>query len=288
MVHPSKSIQAVRLERTRQGASRRTRDWVTVEEPLEIRLAFPALGSDEGVPRERVRSIAVTMRTPGEDFELAAGFLVTEGVLSSRSQLREMTYCRSGQGAQEYNIVEARLRSGEGIDLERLSRNVYTTSSCGVCGKASLEAVEVQGCVPVPAGTLTLSADTLARLPERLLEAQDDFSRTGGIHAAGLFDADGVAVSVFEDVGRHNAVDKVIGAAFLQGRLPLREHAMAVSGRVSFEVVQKAVAAGIPVVAAVGAPSSLAVDLARRFNVTLAGFVRDGGFNLYSAPERIR
>lgn len=288
MVQPTKSIQTVRIHRTRQGSTRREKDWVTVEEPLEIRLAFPDPSAPQGASRDRVRSIAVTMRTPGDDFELAAGFLVTEGVLSSRSQLREITYCRSGEGPQEYNVVEVRLHSGEGIDLERLSRNVYTTSSCGVCGKASLEAVELQGCAPLPLDTLAVEAEVLASLPGRLLSGQDDFTRTGGIHAAGLFDAGGAAEVVREDVGRHNAVDKVVGHAFLEGRLPLLDRALAVSGRVSFEVVQKALAAGIPMVVAVGAPSSLAVDLARRFQVTLAGFVRDGGFNVYSAPERVR
>lgn len=254
---------------------------------MEIRLSIPAPGEakDQG---DRVVSIAVTMRTPGQDFELAAGFLVTEGVLRRRDEIRELTYCRSGQGSQEYNIVEVRLRDGVDVDLERLSRNVYTSSSCGVCGKASLEAVEVQGCSPLPGGTLSMTDRMLASLPGRLMDGQDDFSRTGGIHAAGLFDGEGNTLLVHEDVGRHNAVDKVVGDSFLRGRLPLLEAALVVSGRVSFEVVQKAVTAGIPVVVAVGAPTSLAVDLARRFNVTLAGFVREGGFNLYSGAERIQ
>ncbi len=254
---------------------------------MEIRLSIPTPGEakDQG---DRVVSIAVTMRTPGQDFELAAGFLVTEGVLRRRDEIRELTYCRSGQGSQEYNIVEVRLRDGVEVDLERLSRNVYTSSSCGVCGKASLEAVEVQGCSPLPGGTLSMSDRMLASLPGRLMDRQDDFSRTGGIHAAGLFDGEGNTLLVHEDVGRHNAVDKVVGDSFLRGRLPLLEAALVVSGRVSFEVVQKAVTAGIPVVVAVGAPTSLAVDLARRFNVTLAGFVREGGFNLYSGAERIQ
>ncbi|MDT8342723.1 MAG: formate dehydrogenase accessory sulfurtransferase FdhD [Longimicrobiales bacterium] len=286
MVQPSKSIESVRLERTRGGASGRARDWVTVEEPLEIRVA-PSPAGPEASPGAPARSVAVTMRTPGEDFALAAGFLVTEGVLKGREALREITYCRSGRGPQEYNIVEVRLREGVTVDLDRLSRNVYTTSSCGVCGKASLEALEIRGCAPLPLGTLALPGALLAGLPDRLLAAQEDFARTGGIHAAGLFDAAGELVSVHEDVGRHNAVDKAVGAAFLAGELPLLERALVVSGRVSFEVVQKALAAGIPLVAAVGAPSSLAVSLARRFRITLAGFVREGGFNLYSAPERV-
>jgi FdhD protein len=250
---------------------------------MEIRLSFPEPGGE----RDAVRSIAVTMRTPGQDFALAAGFLVTEGVLASREQLREITYCRSGQGPQDYNVLEVRLHSGKGVDLDRLSRNVFTSSSCGVCGKGSLEAVEVQGCAPLPAGTLKLSARTLADLPARLRQEQGDFARTGGIHAAGLFDASGSPISVHEDVGRHNAVDKAVGEAFLAGHLPLLDRVLVVSGRVSFEVVQKALMAGVPVVAAVGAPSSLAVDLAQRFDMTLTGFVRDGGFNVYAGSERV-
>jgi FdhD protein len=287
MVRPTKSIETVRIHRRTRESSGRERDAVSIEEPMEIRLSIPAPGEATGRD-DRVVSIAVTMRTPGQDFELAAGFLVTEGVLRRRDEIRELTYCRSGQGSQEYNIVEVRLRDGVEVDLERLSRNVYTSSSCGVCGKASLEAVEVQGCSPLPGGTLTMSDGMLASLPGRLMAGQGDFSRTGGIHAAGLFDSEGNTLLVHEDVGRHNAVDKVVGDSFLRGRLPLLEAALVVSGRVSFEVVQKAVTAGIPVVVAVGAPTSLAVDLARRFNVTLAGFVREGGFNLYSGAERIQ
>jgi FdhD protein len=235
-----------------------------------------------------VESIAVTMRTPGHDFELAAGFLLTEGVVKVREDIREITYCRSGRGAQEYNIVEVRLRSSRGIDLARLSRNVFTSSSCGICGKASIEAVEVQGCRALPSGTLTIPSEVLVELPDRLREAQGDFSRTGGLHAAGLFTGSGELVSIREDVGRHNAVDKVVGEAFLAGRLPLADTALVVSGRTSFEILQKAVMAGVPAVIAVGAPSSLAVELATRFNLTLAGFVRGGGYNLYTGAERVR
>lgn len=282
MVRPTKSIETVRVQRRGKEAFSGSRDVVSIEEPMEIRVAVP------GPQGDQVTSIAVTMRTPGEDFELAAGFLVTEGVLTRRDQVRELTYCRSGTGPQEYNIVEVRLRPGVEVPLDRLSRNVYTTSSCGVCGKASLEAVEVQGCTPLPDGTLSLEGEVLASLPDRLRKAQDDFGRTGGIHAAGLFDGEGEPLLVREDVGRHNAVDKVVGEAFLKGRLPLHGAALVVSGRVSFEVVQKALVAGIPAVVAVGAPTSLAVELARRFNMTLAGFVRDGGFNLYAGEARVR
>lgn len=283
MLHPARTVQTLRVHEFRADAQRSVRDAVTIEEPMEIRLAFP--DPDSGRPLSE--SIAVTMRTPGEDFELATGFLVTEGVLRSPGQLHGITYCREGREPQEYNVVEVRLGSARGVELERLSRNVFTSSSCGVCGKASLDAVEIQGCAPVPGGTVALNAERVLSLPNRLREGQADFSRTGGIHAAGLFRADGSAERISEDVGRHNAVDKVVGAAFLEGEVPLSDRILVVSGRVSFEVVQKGVVAGIPFIVSVGAPSSLAVDLARRFNVTLAGFVRDGSFNVYHGPERV-
>lgn len=289
MAHPSKSVESVRVRRVRDGHAERVKDWVTIEEPMEIRLALPGVPQGPGRPGTPpgVESIAVTMRTPGHDFELAAGFLVTEGVVRDRHDVRELTYCRSGQGAQEYNIVEVRLRSGRGVDLGRLSRNVFTSSSCGICGKASLDAVEVQGCRPLPDGSLKIPSGILIDLPDRLREAQGDFSRTGGLHAAGLFSGSGELLSIREDVGRHNAVDKVVGEAFLAGRLPLEDAVLVVSGRTSFEILQKAVVAGVPAVIAVGAPSSLAVDLATRFNMTLAGFVRGGGYNLYTGAERV-
>ena len=290
MVQPSKSVQSVRVRRVRDGRVERAKDWVTIEEPLEIRLALPGVPQGRGRPGTPpgVESIAVTMRTPGHDFELAAGFLATEGVVKAREDIRELTYCRSGVGAQEYNIVEVRLRSARGVDLARLTRNVFTSSSCGICGKASIDAVEVQGCRALPDGTLSIPSSVLIGLPDRLREAQGDFSRTGGLHAAGLFSGQGDLLSIREDVGRHNAVDKVVGEAFLDGRLPLHECILVVSGRTSFEILQKAVVAGLPAVAAVGAPSSLAVELATRFNLTLAGFVRGGGYNLYTGAERVR
>ena len=283
MARARKSTERVPITRHRRGSPpARVRDTVSIEEPLEMRVALPAPGGWAS------RSVAVTMRTPGYDFELTAGFLLTEGVVRAAADLQELTYCRSRQEPQQYNIVEARLRSAEGVDLDRLSRNVYTTSSCGVCGKASLEAVELQGCAPLPVeGSIQLDAATVAALPERLRGAQRDFDRTGGLHAAGLVDASGEVWLAREDVGRHNAVDKVVGQAFLEGRVPLLEHALVVSGRASFEILQKALAAGVPAVVAVGAPSSLAVDLARRFDMTLAGFTRDGGFNLYAGEARV-
>lgn len=283
MARARKSTERVKVTRHRRGSPvARERDVVTVEEPLEMRVALPAPGGWAS------KSVAVTMRTPGHDFELTAGFLLTEGVVRAAGDVRELTYCRSRQEPQQYNIVEARLKSAEGVDLERLSRNVYTTSSCGVCGKASLEAVELQGCAPLPIeGSVRLAPDVIAELPDRLRAAQADFDRTGGLHAAGLVDAGGDIWLAREDIGRHNAVDKVLGQAFLEGLVPLLGHALVVSGRASFEILQKALAAGVPAVIAVGAPSSLAVDLALRFDMTLAGFTRGGGFNLYAGEARV-
>ena len=232
------------------------------------------------------RSVSVTMRTPGHDFELTAGFLFSEGIVQNRSQVREITYCQ-GEDPQEYNIVSLRLRDTASFDPALLSRNFYTTSSCGVCGKASLEAVEVRGCEPLPLGAPVVAAEVLARLPETLLEGQAGFQRTGGLHAAGLFRPEGQLETLREDVGRHNAVDKIIGQAFLADGLPLHDKVLVVSGRTSFDIMQKAVAAGIPMVVAVGAPSSLAVDMANRFNMTLAGFTKGNRFNLYAGADRV-
>jgi FdhD protein len=247
---------------------------------LEIRVEF-------GSPSSRAsKNVAVTMRTPGHDFELAAGFLSSEGILSNRREVSEISYCQS-EGPQEYNVVSVRLRPEVSFDPTRLERNFYTSSSCGVCGKASIESVEVKGCSPLPLGDLRLDAAAIDTLPDHLRSSQSLFDRTGGLHAAGLFGADGTLEFSREDVGRHNAVDKVVGAGFLDGGLPFSEKILVVSGRTSFEILQKSVAAGLPMVVAVGAPSSLAVDLAREFNVTLVGFARGGGFNVYTAQERI-
>jgi len=273
--------RTLRVARYRDGRRARSRDTLVVEEPLEIRVAW--IGEDGA---RRMEPLAVTMRTPGDDFRLVAGFLLGEGVIRVREDLAELTYCRDDR-TQEYNTVEARLRPGVAFDLERMRRNVYATSSCGVCGKASLDAVASIGCRPLRAEGLTVSSEILPRLPDLLRERQDAFDRTGGLHAAGLFQADGVCRGAREDVGRHNAVDKVIGEAFLDGAIPVSDRVLVVSGRASFELVQKAIVAGIPVLVAVGAPSTLAVDLARRFGHTLVGFARDGGCNVYTGEERI-
>jgi len=243
-----------------------------------------------GVHRGGARTthtVSVTMRTPGEDFELTAGFLFSEGFLAGREQVREITYCPSGQPSQEYNVVSLHLEEGVAFDASLLDRNFYTTSSCGVCGKASLEALEIRGCPVPPSSDSRLAGSLLAGLPRELRRGQTAFRKTGGLHAAGLFDEKGRLLALREDVGRHNAVDKVVGWAFLEGRLPLHRAILVVSGRTSFDIMQKALVAGIPVVVAVGAPSSLAVDLARRFGMTLTGFTREEGLNVYTGVHRV-
>jgi FdhD protein len=248
-------------------------DLVAAEEPLEIRLLWQA-GS-----RVERKSIAVTMRTPGDDFELAAGFLFGESVIHSADEIADVSYCLDEDETQNLNI-----------DPARLERNFFTTSSCGVCGKATLEALELQGCAALPDGP-AVPAETLTTLPGKLREAQAVFEKTGGLHAAGLFDIEGNLLAMREDVGRHNAVDKLIGSRILSASPPLygagHGAVLMLSGRAGFELLQKALVAGIPIVASVGAPSSLAVELAESFNITLAGFVRPEGFNVYSAPGRI-
>jgi FdhD protein len=249
-------------------------DSLATEEPLEIR----AQGPDQDASR-----VAVTMRTPGGDFELAAGFLFTEGLVG-RDDVQRVAYCDDlDDEEQRYNVVTVSL--ARPFDAGRLSRNFYATSSCGVCGKASLDDIAVR-CDVVPPG-FTVSAEVLVTLPDRLRTAQRVFERTGGLHAAGLFTAGGEAVSVREDVGRHNAVDKVIGEQLLAGAVPLTDRVLQVSGRASFEIVQKAAVAQIPVVSAVSAPSSLAVEAGERLGLTVVGFVRDGRCNVYSHPGRI-
>jgi FdhD protein len=264
------------------GRAEAQSDLLAVEEPLEIRLLPPDGGT--------VVRISVTMRTPGHDFELAAGFLCTEGLLRSRDQVRTISYCTDPavDGAQQYNIVNVALRPGLACDLGPLTRNFYTTSSCGVCGKASIDAIRVRGIESLAGDDAAVDEATVGRLSDALRTAQTIFDRTGGLHAAALFDRAGRLLAVREDVGRHNAVDKLIGHAFLAGRLPLRGHILMVSGRASFEIVQKAAAGGVPVLAAVSAPSSLACDAAEAFGMTLLGFVRGARFTVYTGGHRVR
>lgn len=250
-------------------------DTLVVEEPLEIRVGGTAL--------------AVTMRTPGSDVELAQGFLLTEGVISGREDLASARYCDSvdDEGRNTYNVLDVGLAPGVPPPSTDVERNFYTTSSCGVCGKASLDAIRLRTRFSPAADAVRVGAGTVLSLPDRLREAQKVFSTTGGLHAAGLFTPEGELLCLREDVGRHNAVDKLIGWAVENGRVPLRGLVLMVSGRASFELVQKAVMAGIPVMAAVSAPSSLAVDLAEETGMSLAGFVRGETMNLYTHPERI-
>ncbi len=273
-------IERRRILRVQDSGNLLDVDQLAVEEPLEIRVSWQ---DGDAVRQER---IAVTMRTPGADFELAAGFLLSEGVLPGADAIADVAYCLDVPEQQERNVVTVTLRPGVAFDEQRVRRNFYTTSSCGVCGKASIEAIEHQGCTAVPPG-LAVDVAVIRRLPDALRAAQPIFAETGGLHGAGLADTGGRLHAVFEDVGRHNAVDKLIGAELLAGRLPLSERILVLSGRASFELVQKAVVARIPVVVAVGAPSSLAVQTAVTFGVTLAGFARAEGFNVYTGDGRI-
>jgi FdhD protein len=236
------------------------------------------------------RPLTVTMRTPGHDFDLAAGFLVSEGVVSATDQVAGIRYCAGAtdDGSNTYNVVDVVLAAGVPAPDASLERNFYTTSACGLCGKASLEAVRTTAHWTVADDPLRLTPEELAALPDRLRAAQRVFDTTGGLHAAGLFDAAGELICLREDVGRHNAVDKVIGHALREGLVPLRGMILMVSGRASFELVQKALMAGIPVLAAVSAPSSLAVDLAAENGLTLVGFLRGNSMNVYSGTERLQ
>ncbi|HBE17202.1 MAG TPA: formate dehydrogenase accessory sulfurtransferase FdhD [Cyanobacteria bacterium UBA11149] len=259
-----------------KGKTRSQLDRLAVEEPLEIRLIYPS------------QTVAITMRTPGNDFELAAGFLYSEGVVKSRADIEKISYCLDPDldGKQRYNIVNVQLRDGLNPDLPSLTRHFFTTSACGVCGKASLEALELRGCAVISGG-IKITPEIIYSLPEKLRSQQRVFSQTGGLHAAALFDATGKLLSLREDVGRHNALDKLIGTAFLANELPLNNHIIMVSGRTSFEILQKCLMARVPIICAVSAPSSLAVTLAKEFNITLIGFLRGERFNVYAGWERI-
>lgn len=277
-------VKVRRLE-VRQNQTRWVSDELAVEEPLELRL----------VAGNERKTVAVTLRTPGNDFELAAGFLFSEGVIQQRSEIRRIAYCVDEEAAffrgdrrvdQRYNIVNVELRSEVLPELPALERHFFTTSACGLCGKASIESLSARGLSPVSSDS-TVPAEVLRGLPEKLRKAQQLFDLTGGLHAAGLFDLEGNLIRLREDIGRHNAMDKLVGWALLEGKLPLSNYIVLVSGRASFELVQKALSAGIPLFASVSAPSNLAVDLAASFGMTLAGFLRGERFNIYAHPQRI-
>ncbi|MER5769395.1 formate dehydrogenase accessory sulfurtransferase FdhD [Streptomyces sp. NPDC001985] len=265
-----------RTLRIRDGVVSARPDTLVAEEPLEIRL--------------NGRPLAITMRTPGDDFALAAGFLVSEGVIGEAGEVRSITYCAgaTADGVNTYNVVDVRLAAGVPVPDITLERNVYTTSSCGLCGKASLDAVRTATRHPVAdVPPVRVRPALLSALPDRLREAQRVFDRTGGLHAAALFSVEGELLDAREDVGRHNAVDKLIGRALRNGGLPLSRVVLLVSGRASFELAQKAVMAGVPVLASVSAPSSLAVDLAVESGLTLVGFLRGASMNVYAGQERV-
>ncbi|XVV12731.1 formate dehydrogenase accessory sulfurtransferase FdhD [Actinoplanes sp. CA-131856] len=263
----------VKINLDAAGAPRRRPDDLAAEEPLEIRV--------------RKEPLAVTMRTPGQDIDLAMGFLLTEGVIRSAADVVTAQLCAGTDTPNTYNVVDIVLGADVPPPVTDPSRNFYTTSSCGVCGKASIDAVRTKSRFDVAADPLTVPATTLAALPDRLRAAQRTFDRTGGLHAAGLFTADGELVVLREDVGRHNAVDKVIGWAAREGRLPLTGHLLLVSGRASFELTQKAWMAGLPMLAAVSAPSTLAAELADEAGMTLVGFLRGQSMNVYTSPQRV-
>jgi FdhD protein len=273
----SKTKTRVRV--VEDGRVRMRPDTLATEEPMEIRLLVG----------QTTQTVAVTMRTPGADFELAAGFLYSEGIVDSPEDVKKISYCVDSDldAEQRYNIVNVELRGGHEFNLRPLERHFYTTSACGVCGKASLEQLDLRGCPVMTAGP-EVSAEVLTTLPEKLREVQGIFDATGGLHAAALFDEEGELLALREDVGRHNATDKLVGWALLEDRLPLTDHIVLVSGRSSFEILQKCLTAGVPFVCAISAPSSLAVDVAREFGMTLVGFLRGGRFNVYAGSDRIR
>lgn len=273
---------AVDISKHRGGRVSNRADAVAVEEPLEIRLGY-------STPEGRAsRSISITMRTPGNDKELAAGFLYTESIITSDSDIASIDVCGPpAPDSGNHNVIRVELKANIAVDLGRLQRHFYTTSSCGVCGKTSLDALKVVGHEPMPSGQGVVSEAVLVGLPDRLRKSQRTFDETGGLHAAAAFDRAGEFVAVMEDVGRHNAVDKVVGRLLCDGRLPANDLGIMVSGRASFELMQKTLVAGIPMLVAVSAPSSLAVKLAKEFNMTLVGFLRGDTFNIYAGEERL-
>jgi FdhD protein len=274
----AKNKTSVRVLRVDSGKMTSRRDYLATEEPLELRLSAG----------KQKQTLAVTMRTPGHDFELAAGFLLSEGVIGQRDDIKRISYCVDKELTEEqrYNVVNVLLTAKALPNLVRLERHFSISSSCGVCGKASLEALENRDLQKLES-SLKISSTLICTLPEKLRKSQGLFDITGGLHAVALFDADGNLLALREDVGRHNAMDKLLGWALLENLLPLSNHVVLVSGRASFELTQKALVAGIPFFCAVSAPSSLAVDVARRFEMTLVGFLRDERFNIYTNQERV-
>ncbi|MBI3267999.1 MAG: formate dehydrogenase accessory sulfurtransferase FdhD [Planctomycetes bacterium] len=282
---PGASARRTSIHQVSDGKVARKKDQIAVEEPLEIRIG---LADAAGAP---AANLSVTMRTPGDDYALAAGFLFAEGVIRAGGDIARMTYCTGkgpGRRPQEFNSLQVDLRAGLAVEPRSLLRHFFVSASCGVCGKAAIEALRVRGFPPLPPGLPVVTAATVQGLPERLRAGQGVFEKTGGLHAAALFDAEGALLRLAEDVGRHNAVDKLVGAEVLAGRSLLHDRVLFVSGRTSFEIVQKALAAGVPILGGVGAPSSLAIGLAEEFGATLLGFVKSDRFNVYAGVGRVR
>ncbi|MDH3267022.1 MAG: formate dehydrogenase accessory sulfurtransferase FdhD [Gammaproteobacteria bacterium] len=279
MAHSSHAVEIYKIS---NGKQQLQADSVAVEEPLEIRLGW---STPEG---RATRSISITMRTPGNDRELAAGFLFSESIVHVASDIASLEPCGDpAPDSGNNNIIKVELAAGIKVDLARLQRHFYTSSSCGVCGKTSLDALHATGAVPQHGNSTTFRRDVLTSIPAMLRASQKTFDATGGLHAAAAFTQAGELVVAMEDVGRHNAVDKVVGALLLTQQVPAAELGLMVSGRASFELMQKALLAGMPLLAAVSAPSSLAVQLAKEFDVTLVGFLRGESFNIYSGEQRI-
>ncbi len=273
---------AIDINKIRNGQRSSQVDRVAVEEPLEIRLGF---STPDG---RAVKSISITMRTPGFDKELAAGFLFTEAIIRSAGDITSIEPCGPrAPDSGNHNVIRVELQADVNVDLGRLQRHFYTTSSCGVCGKASLDALRITGIEALGESDVAFPECVVIGMPDQLRAAQETFEKTGGLHAAAAFDTNGSIAAIMEDVGRHNAVDKVIGRLLLDDKLPATTLGMMVSGRASFELMQKTLVAGMPLLAAVSAPSSLAVQLAREFNMTLVGFLRGDTFNIYSGNERL-
>jgi FdhD protein len=268
----ARSLDLTQVSEWDDGKLRRKDDYLAAEEPLEIRV-----GDDP---------LSVTMRTPGHDRELAAGFLFTEGLIQRREQIFKLETAEPQDGTNRGNVIQAELAPDAAPDFEKMKRHFFAASSCGICGKASIDSIRSR-LLAAPNPDFRLDAELLVRLPDALRSSQDVFQRTGGLHAAALFNPQGKLLVLREDIGRHNAVDKVIGWALLEGRVPLSDSVLLVSGRGGFEIVQKAIIAGVPVVASVSAPSSLAVQLARELRLTLIGFLRGRRFVIYAGEERV-
>lgn len=279
--HPPRGATELTVVRISAGGRAEVVDSLAIEEPMETRLIYHSGGE------RRRKTIAITMRTPGNDVELALGFLFSERIISGRTDFRVASHFGPASDGGVRNIVHVELHERVAVDLQGLERNFYTTSSCGVCGKASIDSLAVPGCARPREGHPCVSSSLVHRLPGLLRTAQAVFESTGGLHAAALFDTSGELHCLREDVGRHNALDKLIGRQLLDDKLPADQSLLVLSGRSSFELMQKAARAGIPIVIAIGAPSSLAVELARQHGITLIGFARADRFNIYSAPSRI-